>query len=361
MTEQRNNHSWLTAAECAERMGLTVRALRLYEARGLIKPHRTGKNWRLYGISDVARLHEILTLKRMGLSLAHITRLLAGHAVDLDRTLAMQQAALVALRTRAEEGLSLIRASRHRIAAGETITIQDLINIARETDMTHDTADAIAWRRYEQTRPRTEVPIAPSLYARYVGSYRFPNGSIMTVSIREGGLAAQLTGQNRLDIFPDAENLFFYRAVAAQLSFAHKGGEAAETLILHQNGYQQAAQRIDERLAHEVAVELETRIREKRPITGSEDRLLGLIGQAARGEYDFARMTEPLAAATREQADTIRTDLERAGAMKSSVFKGVSSEGWDVYEVAFENETMEWRFILADDGRMSGAWIRPLP
>ncbi len=52
---------------------------------------------------------------------------------------------------------------------------------------------------------------------------------------------------------------------------------------------------------------------------------------------------------------------ERAGAGEElHAFKGVSSEGWDVYEVAFENETMEWRFILADDGRMSGAWIRPL-
>jgi len=78
----------------------------------------------------------------MGLSLAHITRLLAGQVVDLDRTLAMQQAALVMLRARAEEGLALIRASRHRIAAGETIAIDDLINIARETDMTHDTAEA---------------------------------------------------------------------------------------------------------------------------------------------------------------------------------------------------------------------------
>jgi DNA-binding transcriptional MerR regulator len=197
-------------------MGITVRALRLYETRGLIKPRRTGKNWRLYGVSDIARLHEILTLKRMGLSLAHITRLLAGQVVDLDRTLSMQQAALVTLRARAEEGLALIRASRRRIAAGETIAIHDLINIARETDMTHDTADAIAWRRYEQTRPRTEVPIDPALLTRYVGNYRFPDGSIMTVSIRVGGLAAQLTGQNRLDIFPEAENLFFYRAVPAQ-------------------------------------------------------------------------------------------------------------------------------------------------
>jgi len=232
MTGQDNDHSWLTAAECAARMGITVRALRLYETRGLIKPRRTGKNWRLYGVSDIARLHEILMLKRMGLSLAHITRLLAGHTVDLDRTLAMQQAVLVALRARAEEGLTLIQASRRHIAAGEMITIRDLIDIARETNMTYDTADAVAWRRYEQTRPRTEISIDPALYARYVGNYRFPDGSVMTVSTREGGLAAQLAGQNRLDVFPEAPNSFFYRAVPAQLSFVLEGADAKASFCI---------------------------------------------------------------------------------------------------------------------------------
>ncbi|CAN7470708.1 MerR family transcriptional regulator [Rhizobium sp. LjRoot258] len=361
MTGRINENLWLTAAQCAERMGLTVRALRLYEARGLINPRRTGKNWRLYGLSDIARLHEILALKRMGLSLAHITQLLAGRAIDLDRTLAMQQAALVALRERAEEGLALIRASRQRIAGGEPISIHDLIKIARETDMSDDTADAVAWRRYEQARPRTEVSLDPALYTRYVGAYRFPNGGVMTISMREGGLAAQLTGEDGLEIYPEKEDVFFYRVVPAQLSFAHENGAPAESLILHQNGYEQTARRIGEGLAQEIAAELESRIRGKRPVAGSDALLLSLIAEAARGEYDLSRMTEPLAAATREQAQKIKADLEKAGPLKGHVFKGVSPEGWDVYEVAFENELMEWRFTLADDGRFSGAWIRTLP
>ena len=32
---------WLSAAECASRTGLTVRALRVYERQGLIKPPRS--------------------------------------------------------------------------------------------------------------------------------------------------------------------------------------------------------------------------------------------------------------------------------------------------------------------------------
>jgi DNA-binding transcriptional MerR regulator len=69
----------LTAAECAERIGLTVRALRVYERHGLHRPRRTDKNWRLYGVEEIARLNEILALKRFGLSLARIADLLTGN------------------------------------------------------------------------------------------------------------------------------------------------------------------------------------------------------------------------------------------------------------------------------------------
>ncbi|MEH7835327.1 MerR family transcriptional regulator [Rhizobium laguerreae] len=103
MNERMNENLWLTAAECSERIGLTVKALRLYEKRGLINPRRTGKNWRLYGIEDIARLNEILALKRLGLSLARITELLAGQVTDLDRTLSMQQTQLLSLRGRVED------------------------------------------------------------------------------------------------------------------------------------------------------------------------------------------------------------------------------------------------------------------
>src|ERR1700761_6849021 len=98
----------LTAKECAARIGLTVRGLRLYESRGLISPRRTAKSWRLYGAAEISRLHEILALKRMGLSLSQIAKLLEGKPIDLDRTLALQQSSILELRNRADEGLALV-------------------------------------------------------------------------------------------------------------------------------------------------------------------------------------------------------------------------------------------------------------
>jgi hypothetical protein len=45
----------LSAAECARRTGLTVRALRVYERQGLIEPARSGKGWRLYGPKELVQ------------------------------------------------------------------------------------------------------------------------------------------------------------------------------------------------------------------------------------------------------------------------------------------------------------------
>ncbi|RXT55162.1 hypothetical protein B6S44_11145 [Bosea sp. Tri-44] len=91
MSTQNKAETWLEANECAARIGLSKRALRLYEERGLIRPRRTDKGWRLYGADEIARLHEILALKRLGLSLQRITALLHGKALDLSGELLEQQ------------------------------------------------------------------------------------------------------------------------------------------------------------------------------------------------------------------------------------------------------------------------------
>ncbi|HZF28028.1 MAG TPA: MerR family transcriptional regulator [Gammaproteobacteria bacterium] len=63
---------WLTAAECARRAALTVRALRVYENYGLIKPGRSAAGWRRYGAQELLKLNEIGLLKVLGLTLSQI-------------------------------------------------------------------------------------------------------------------------------------------------------------------------------------------------------------------------------------------------------------------------------------------------
>ena len=222
----------LTAKECAARIGLTVRGLRLYESRGLISPRRTEKSWRLYGAAEISRLNEILALKRMGLSLAQIANLLEGRAVDLDRTLAIQQSSILQLRNRADQGLALVTAARLKISAGGSLSIADLIALAKETNMAEATFDAIVQRRYEQARPRTAIRLDPTVLDRYVGHFRFEDVLQVGTIHREGDrLFVKAVGQPTFEIFPESDHTFFFKTVAAQITFAVGPNGIADALV----------------------------------------------------------------------------------------------------------------------------------
>lgn len=85
----------LKIGELAGQTGLSVRALRHYDAIGLLTPSiRSDAGYRQYSQADVARLHGIQALKQLGFSLARIGELLAGADLSLPDIITQQLAAL---------------------------------------------------------------------------------------------------------------------------------------------------------------------------------------------------------------------------------------------------------------------------
>ncbi|WP_334072578.1 MULTISPECIES: MerR family transcriptional regulator [Paenibacillus] len=69
--------------ELARLTGLTVRTLRFYDQIGLFSPSgQTESGHRLYNESDLSRLHQILSLKELGLSLEEIKSALNGGQIS---------------------------------------------------------------------------------------------------------------------------------------------------------------------------------------------------------------------------------------------------------------------------------------
>jgi DNA-binding transcriptional MerR regulator len=62
----------LDIAAVARLTGLTSRALRFYEARGLVTPLRSASGRRHYGSAELERLHKVMAMKRAGLTLGQI-------------------------------------------------------------------------------------------------------------------------------------------------------------------------------------------------------------------------------------------------------------------------------------------------
>ena len=78
-----------TISELAGLAGLSTRALRYYDAIGLLKPQAlTEAGYRLYGEAEVDRLQQILLYREMGLPLESIQKLL--DEADFDRRQALE-------------------------------------------------------------------------------------------------------------------------------------------------------------------------------------------------------------------------------------------------------------------------------
>ena len=79
MTKPAASVKFLRIGQLAAKSGVSAKALRLYEARGLLRPDtHSASGYRLYGAPALARLNEIGVLKRAGFTLAEIGRLITG-------------------------------------------------------------------------------------------------------------------------------------------------------------------------------------------------------------------------------------------------------------------------------------------
>lgn len=359
MSARSKGEIWLEANECAARIGLSKRALRLYEEHGLIRPRRTEKGWRLYGADEIARLHEILALKRMGLSLQRITALLQGKAVDLAGILGVQHDLLSEQRERAEQGLAVVRAARAKLAAGASLTADELIRLAKEANMTQNNTDTVAWRRYEQARPRSEIKLDPRRFERCTGFYRHPAGLIMAVTLEGNRFFLQLTGQPKVELFAESESNFFLKVVPAQLTFSLSGDGPAEALTLHQGGHEAFATRIDEAEARRQQEELGARVRDRVPHPRSEATLREFLEQQQRGGMPFGLLSEELAEIVREQQPIVSAELESKGSLRKLDFRRVGEDGVDVYEAQFAQGSLQCGIGLGEDGRVHTLWMRP--
>ena len=93
---------------------------------------------------------------------------------------------------------------------------------------------------------RTAVEVDPAIYDAYVGRYRLTEDVVFTVTRQGARLFVQLTGQPRFEVFPESETKFFLRVVDAQITFGRAEDGSVDHLVLHQNGVDQRAGRLEE-------------------------------------------------------------------------------------------------------------------
>jgi DNA-binding transcriptional MerR regulator len=121
----------LNPSEAAKRLGVSAKALRLYEERGLLAPIRTAAGWRAYGPNEMARAAEIVELRALGLSLREVARVLEGDAQILERALAAHEATLKSRIRQLTTVVEKVRGLRANLGRGEIPAAGELTRLVR--------------------------------------------------------------------------------------------------------------------------------------------------------------------------------------------------------------------------------------
>jgi DNA-binding transcriptional MerR regulator len=124
-------------------LGVTTKALRVYERHGLVTPVRSGAGYRAYGPTQMRRLHQVLALKSLGLSLARIGNCLDGLGDDLGPILEAQEKDLRSRADALAAALASVVAARARLAGGRSLSVDDLVTLTKDIVMTTGKPD---WR-----------------------------------------------------------------------------------------------------------------------------------------------------------------------------------------------------------------------
>jgi DNA-binding transcriptional MerR regulator len=355
----------LSAADCASRTGLTVRALRVYEEFGLIAPRRSAGGWRQYGPHDLVKLNTIALLKTAGLSLAQIGEVTCSSAGEptLQQILAIQLDTWKRRRADAERGQAIAEAALGRLRADQSLSVDELCNLIRSLEMTQSqpgTAstghDDVAW-----------VTVDLAVLDSYAGFYR--RGEYGVTRIWRDGqklfIDAPIPGSvDAVALHPTSETEFYPTNGAGyfQYTFRRDPQGAVSAVVMRVQGVEFTSQRIDATTAEELMAKLSERIQSQKPLPGSEAALRRLVEGIQAGNPPYEEMSYQLKQLVRPQLPLLQPLAEYLGAFRSIEFRGVGNEGWDQYDVHRERGTSRWQILLSADGKIAWAsldWDRP--
>lgn len=341
---------WLTAAECAMRTGLTVRALRVYENYKLITPGRSGAGWRRYGAAELLKLNEIGLLKVLGFTLNQIRDLTRGPSPPgLRQLLELQVGSWKLRRAEAQRGLAVAEAALRQLQTGRSLSVEELCSLIRSFEMTLSATDG-AMCSADELGPQQIATLD-----RYVGYYSRNRAlGVTTITRKHAKLLLEPIGQPTLELAQTDEAAFALEKFDLVLFFEALEEGAAKRLIFWQRGVAIRLERIDEEAARVIKQAIVDRIRDRVPLPGSERALRQILETGKEGDLNCDQMSAEFAQVVRAQGPYWRIMRQYFGPIVSTQFVRVSNQGWDIYKVQHENDVHQYRIALGDDGKVYG-------
>jgi CubicO group peptidase (beta-lactamase class C family) len=113
-----------------------------------------------------------------------------------------------------------------------------------------DIAEIYLWEQMETyKRPAIAATADTSVYNDYVGRYEYPMSAVLIVTTDGDKLFAQLTGQEKFEVFSKANDEFFWKVVDAQVKFVRDETGKVTHAVHFQGGQEFEAPKLNDEIA----------------------------------------------------------------------------------------------------------------
>ena len=99
--------------------------------------------------------------------------------------------------------------------------------------MAQDIADMLSGKDVRLPKARVAVTLDTAILRQYVGQYQIGPNFIFMISLEDGHLYGQATGQGKMELFAEKKDLFFIKVVDGEVEFVRDAEGKIEKLILH--------------------------------------------------------------------------------------------------------------------------------
>jgi len=101
-------------------------------------------------------------------------------------------------------------------------------------------ATEYGWPDYKPV-VRAAIPVDPKILAEYAGTYQLLPNFNLVVTVEDGKLMTQATGQPKFPLYAESETKFFLTVVLADMDFVRDAHGKVTHLMLHQGGHDMKA------------------------------------------------------------------------------------------------------------------------
>jgi len=140
----------------------------------------------------------------------------------------------------ANEGFRCLLVAYENSGDGAVIMTNSDAGSGLADEIIHSIAVEYGWPDFRPVE-RTSVPVDPTILARYLGTYEIAKGFNLVVTLEQGQLMTQATGQEKVPIYAESETKFFPTVMPADIEFVKDDHGMVTQLILRQGGREMKA------------------------------------------------------------------------------------------------------------------------